>query len=548
MPFKHFEKRECDVLVVGGGGAGLRASIAAASAGADVLMASKARIGHATNTYLSKAIIASSGWGDSRDNKTIHGTDTIRGGRYLNDPDLVDQFSRTIQAEAALLQEWGVRFVADDKGKPAVIQIPGHSFARHLVGENWRGSDLVLPLKRKAAASGIRFLEKVSVSSLLVSGGRVRGAACISEDGIFTAISAGAVILATGGFGHLFQNTNNAPGITGDGHALAVEAGATLQDMEFVQYYPTCLGNRGSRVLLYEKILAQDGVVLRNSRGEDILAKNGYDVSGNVTRDQLAQVIMKEILEDPERRGSVDMDLGGMSPEAAHALSALLPAQWSKGVRMFRVTPTAHFCMGGVKVDCRGETAVTGLFAVGEVTAGVHGANRLGGNALAEAIAMGSLVGAAAAAAAVNVPAETGADAAAKEEQQRLERLLKTVGADPRDLIRRLKEVMWLNAGIIRDRQSLERALECIADWKGMAQVVQTPADLIRCLELRNMLLVGEMVCRSAIDRTESRGAHFRSDYPQENDDSWLVNIQFRKAASGLVLERVPVPEDGTAR
>lgn len=548
MPFKHFEKRECDVLVVGGGGAGLRASIAAASAGADVLMASKARIGHATNTYLSKAIIASSGWGDSRDNKTIHGTDTIRGGRYLNDPDLVDQFSRTIQAEAALLQEWGVRFVADDKGRPAVIQIPGHSFARHLVGENWRGSDLVLPLKRKAAASGIRFLEKVSVSSLLVSGGRVRGAACISEDGIFTAISAGAVILATGGFGHLFQNTNNAPGITGDGHALAVEAGATLQDMEFVQYYPTCLGNRGSRVLLYEKILAQDGVVLRNSRGEDILAKNGYDVSGNVTRDQLAQVIMKEILEDPERRGSVDMDLGGMSPEAAHALSALLPAQWSKGVRMFRVTPTAHFCMGGVKVDCRGETAVTGLFAVGEVTAGVHGANRLGGNALAEAIAMGSLVGAAAAAAAVNVPAETGADAAAKEEQQRLESLLKTVGADPRDLIRRLKEVMWLNAGIIRDRQSLERALGCIADWKDMAQEVQTPADLIRCLELRNMLLVGEMVCRSAIDRTESRGAHFRSDYPQESDDSWLVNIQVRKAASGLVLERVPVPEDGTAR
>ena len=548
MLFKHFEKRQCDVLVIGGGGAGLRASIAAASRGADVLMVSKARIGHATNTYLSKAIIASSGWGDSSDNNNIHGTDTIRGGRYLNDPDMVDQFSRTIPAEAALLREWGVRFVSDDKGKPAVIKIPGHSFARHLVGENWRGSDLVLPLKRKAAASGVRFLEKMKVTSLLVSGSSVRGAACISEDGNFTAISAGAVILATGGFGRLFQNTNNAPGITGDGHALAAMAGATLQDMEFVQYYPTCLGNRGSRLLLYEKILAQDGVVLRNSRGEDILAKNGYDVSGNVTRDQLARVIMKEILEDPERRGSVDMDLGGMSPEAADALSTLLPTQWSEGVRKFQVTPTAHFCMGGVKVDSHGETAVTGLFAAGEVTAGAHGANRLGGNALAEAIAMGSLVGSAAAAAAGKAPAETGDESAAKEEQQRLESLFKTVGADPRDLIRDLKEVMWLNAGIIRDRQSLDRALERIVDWKDMAQVVQTPADLIRCLELGNMLLVGEMVCRSAIERTESRGAHFRSDYPQENDDSWLVNIQIRKAASGLVLERVPVPDNGGTR
>jgi succinate dehydrogenase/fumarate reductase flavoprotein subunit len=204
--------------------------------------------------------------------------------------------------------------------------------------------------------------------------------------------------------------------------------------------------------------------------------------------------------------------------------------------------------MGGVKVDSHGETAVTGLFAVGEVTAGAHGANRLGGNALAEVIAMGSLVGSAAAAAAGKAPAETGAGSAAKEEQQRLESLFKTVGADPRALIRDLKEVMWLNAGIVRDRQSLERALERILGWKDMAQVVQTPGDLIRCLELGNMLLVGEMVCRSAIERTESRGAHFRSDYPQENDDSWLVNIQVRKAASGLVLERVPVPDNGGTR
>jgi len=542
MSFKTIEKTKCDVLIIGGGGAGLRASIAAAASGADVLMVSKTRIGHATNTYLSKAVIASSGWGDTNDNSSVHSNDTLQGGRYLNNPDMVARFAGAIRAETELLQEWGVAFITGEDYRPSILKIPGHSFARHLVGRNWKGSDLVLPLKKKAKDYGVRFEERIFVSSLIVSEGRVCGALCFSEGGRFLAVAAKTIVLATGGFAHLYLNTNNAPGITGDGHALAGAVGVTLQDMEFVQYYPTCLGKRGSRILLYERLLAQDGVVLRNSRKEDILKKNGYDVPGDITRDQLAQVIMKEILEDPAQNSTVDMDLSSLSPETAESLSMLLPARWSQGIRVFQIAPTAHFCMGGVVVDSHGETACQGLFAAGEVTAGAHGANRLGGNALAEVFAMGSLVGKAAAEKAMDLDMAGGFDTAVRQGMAKLEAMFDKEGLKPGKLVQELKTAMWLHAGIIRDQQSLDRALEQIMNWKDVPAAVETPGDLIRFLEFRNMRLMGEMVCRSAIERTESRGSHFRSDHPAENDDAWLVNIQVRQTGSGLVLEQMPVP------
>ncbi|MFH1152384.1 MAG: FAD-dependent oxidoreductase [Pseudomonadota bacterium] len=530
---------ECDVLVIGGGGAGLRAAIAAADQGVDVLMVSKARIGHATNTYLSKAIVASSGWGDAGDNSDVHSNDTLAGGRYLNNPDMVSRFTGAIRSETELLQKWGVEFNTDETGKPAVFRIPGHTHARHIAGRNWKGSDLIFPMKRKAVDSGVRFLEKIAVSKLVVSGNRVCGATAVSEDGIFTAIEAKSVILATGGYARVFLNTNNAPGITGDGHALAFDVGAAMQDMEFVQYYPTALGKRGNRILLYDRLLAQEGVILKNSRGEDILKKNGYNVPSNITRDLLAQVIMKEIINDTENSAGISMDLEGLAPEAAKELSMLLPSGWQQGIRVFQITPTAHFCMGGVVVDASGETSCQALFAAGEVTAGAHGANRLGGNALAEVIAMGSLVGKAAANKARSLVRAQGFAPAVQKERERLEALFEEQGPRLRagELIQELKQAMWFNAGIVRDRQSLEKALEVVTGQKDYKVLVETPSDLVRLLELRNMRLVGEMVCRAAIERTESRGSHFRSDFPRENDDAWRKNIQIKKTDSGMALE-----------
>ncbi len=540
MQFITQEKMTCDVLIIGSGGAGLRASIAAVSSGADVLMVSKNRIGHTTNTYLSKAIIASSGWGDDKDSSIVHSRDTLQGGRNLNNPGMVAQLAETIKAETALLKEWGVRFGENENCKPSIIKIPGHSYARHLYGRNWKGSDLVLPLKRKAMESGVRFHENMFVSSLVVPDSKICGVTGISEEGKFLAIKAKTIILATGGFGHVFLNTNNAPGITGDGQALACEAGAVLQDMEFVQFYPTALGKRGSRILLYERILEQDGVVLRNSIGEDILVKN--HASADISRDQLARLIMREILEDPKRRGTIIMDLGGLSKNMADSLSMLLPAQWFKGTRQFQVTPTTHFCMGGVVVDNHGETSCPGLFAAGEVTAGAHGANRLGGNALAEVIAMGALVGKAAADKAMVIDSISGFDGAVHKEKVRLEAMFRDQGERPKKVIQELKETMWLNAGIVRDQASLDMAMEIIMGREDIQALVLTSRDLIQFLEFRNMRLVAEMICRSALERTESRGAHFRKDFPKENIKDWVRNIQVNKTDSGLTLDPVSVP------
>jgi succinate dehydrogenase/fumarate reductase flavoprotein subunit len=542
MSFKKQENTDCDVLIIGSGGAGLRAAIAAASSGADVLMVSKTRIGYATNTYLSKAVIASSGWGDLNDSSNVHSRDTLQGGRYLNNPDMVARITKAIKSETVLLQEWGMEFGADESGRPAVIKVPGHSYARHLHGNNWKGSDLVLPLKRKAIEKGVRFQERIFVSSLMVSDSKICGVTGISEEGKFLAVKAKTVVLATGGFGHVFLNTNNAPGTTGDGHALAFEADAALQDMEFVQFYPTALGKRGSRILLYENLLTQNGVVLRNRRGEDVLKKNGCHAPADITRDQLAQLIMKEILENPENRETIVMDLGGLSPDAARSLSMLLPAKFSKGTTLFQVVPTTHFCMGGVIVDNHGETSCTGLFAVGEVTAGAHGANRLGGNALAEIIAMGGLVGKAAADRAMNLDSVPEFDNAVRQERVRLDTMFGEQGPHPRMLIQELKETMWSNAGIIRNQQSLDRAMETIMVQENSKALMTTPGSLIRFLEFRNMRLVAELVCRSALERTESRGSHFRSDYPGENDQGWLKNIQAKKAVFGVTLEQFPVP------
>ena len=544
MPFIAQEKTTCDVLIIGSGGAGLRAAIAAASCGADVLMVSKARIGHTTNTYLSKAIIASSGWGDDNDNSGVHRRDTLQGGRYLNNPDMVARFAEAIRKETMLLKEWGVQFGTKENGRPEIVKIPGHSYARHLHGKNWKGRDLVLPLKQKAIESGVRFQEKIFITSLIVPDSKICGVTGILDDGKFLVIQAKTVLLATGGFGHIFLNTNNAPGITGDGQALAYKAGVALQDMEFVQFYPTALGKRGSRILLYERLLEQDGVVLRNYLDEDILVKNGYHTSVDITRDQLAKLIMKEIMEGPNSKGTIVMDMEGLSPDMANSLSMLIPPQWFKGTKRFQVTPTTHFCMGGVIVDNHGETSCSGLFAAGEVTAGAHGANRLGGNALAEVIAMGGLVGKAAVDKAMTLDSIPGFDDAVQKERVLIETMFKDNGEHPKKAIQKLKETMWFNAGIVRDQTSLDKAIKTLLHLKDIQTSVLTSRDLIQCLEFRNMLVVAEMICRSALERTESRGAHFRKDFPKENKKDWLKNIRIHKVASALKLEQVSVPNE----
>jgi succinate dehydrogenase/fumarate reductase flavoprotein subunit len=535
------EMLKCDVLVIGSGGAGLRAAIVAGLKNADTLLVSKSRIGHPTNTYMSKSIIAASGWGVPEDNKDVHMLDTIKGGRYLNDQEKVAMVAERAGKEVAFLKDCGVNFEMEE-GKPVLAKIPGHHYARHVHGKNWTGSDLIKPLRRRAEAAGVRFEENVFVTRLLTSEGKISGATGLTADGNFISIQAKAVVLATGGYAQIYLNTNNAAGITGDGLALAFDTGVALKDMEFVQFYPTAMGKRGSRLLLYEKMLVQKGVVLKNSDGEDILRKNDRDPA-TITRDQLAQLIIKEIKDSPERKQKIIMDLESLSEQTAKELTHLLPSSWWKGKKTYEVVPTTHFCMGGIATDKWGATSLSALFAVGEVTAGAHGANRLAGNALAEVFSMGSLVGEKAADLALNTGSHFPIKEAADDEMKRLEREFSGEGESPRQLLQELKAQMWNNVGVSREKNELEEALEYIQGSQPRA-AVGNPADLIRLLELRNMRIVAEMVCKAALKRTESRGAHFRVDHPDEDNSRWLKNIVFRKGEAGMEVGTTTVCQD----
>jgi succinate dehydrogenase/fumarate reductase flavoprotein subunit len=532
---KNLEVVSCDVMVIGGGGAGLRAAIAAKSDNAKkVIVVSKSKIGYACNTYLSKAIVAASGQTESADNARAHWADTLEGGRYLNNEAIVARMTERIPSEISFLADCGVPF-SRDGDRLQVLKIPGHQCARHVFGARWKGRDLVLPLRHYARQKGVEFFEHVFVTRLFAAENHISGAAGIAADGRMLAFQAQAIILTTGGYGQIFLNTNNAPGITGDGHALAYALGVPLKDMEFVQFYPTALGRRGGRLFLNEKLLAQAGVTLENVHGEDLFQRGGYADPLSVNRDRLAQLVFREIGAQQTEDRHVVMNLSGLSDETAAQLTQLLPSSWLKGERKFNVAPTAHYCMGGIETDDGCRTAVTGLFVAGEAAAGCHGANRLGGNSLAEIFSMGAIAGENAAGQTRSVPAGGSLRHMAAEEGRRLDRMFVKNGDSPKRFIRELKKIMWYNAGIVRDKMHLQSALAVLeGPWPGVS--VSSYSDLRKMLEFENMRLVSEMVCRAALLREESRGSHFRQDFPQEDDANWRNNIQVRRGAAGMVV------------
>ena len=541
MLIRSQEDLYCDVLIVGAGGAGLRAAISAKSKDVDVLLVSKTRIGANSNTYISKAVIAAPGWGPREDDANAHLIDTVTGGRFLNDQAMAAEMTARSHAEIRFLKVCGVQFEMQGE-TPRLIKTPGHRYPRHVHGENWIGRDLVIPLKRCARQVGVRFLEHLFVSRLIADEHRVIGATGVTADGRFFSIHAKAVVLATGGYAQIYLNTNNAPGITGDGQALAYHAGVALKDMEFVQFYPTATGKRGARLILYEQLLAQPGVILRDGNGGNILQRHGISDLARLTRDRLAQLVYEETTASQSPGRSVFMDTEALPEEVAKSLS-LLPSRWWEGEKVFHVTPTAHFCMGGVVAKPDGETSLSGLFAVGEAVAGVHGANRLGGNALAEIFGMGSWVGETVAQRAMETGIPSGFRNASEAERSRLEAAYAAEGVSVKGLIHELKQMMWRKAGVIRQKTDLQEALDQLRNPVRQARV-SDPGDLIRLLAFRNMRCAAQLVCRAALERTESRGSHFRSDYPKEDNRIWIKNIVLRKSDAGPVVETTPVKLD----
>jgi succinate dehydrogenase/fumarate reductase flavoprotein subunit len=347
-------------------------------------------------------------------------------------------------------------------------------------------------------------------------------------------------VLACGGLGQVFQNTNNAVATTGDGYALAYRAGARLADMEFVQFYPTALGERGTRGIMYEALVFRSGAVIRNELGEDVMARHGLEPA-TLTRDRLSRAIMSEILAGRATQEKVTVDLTGVAPERMERLGFLLP-QLQAGARSFQVAPTAHFAMGGVRTDTRARTDIDELFAAGEVCSGMHGANRLAGNAITEILVMGAIAGAEAARRAATAPASEPPMAEAHAERERLAALGTPRGdAQVSELRQQLKETMWRHAGIMREDEGLRRALGDTGRLEGTLPFTRVPDvwALRQAVELENMITVSSMVCRAALERTESRGAHFRVDYPNE-DDGWLRNLVISESTGGMNVVSVP--------
>jgi len=533
----------CDVLIIGGGGAGIRAAIAARAKGADVFMASKSRIGYGNNTFISKGVFAAAtGWSNSFDSPQTHTKDTIEGGRYINDKRLVRKVAEGSPKQIDFLEACGVKFSRKD-GKIRVTHTPGHSYPRHVAGEHHTGRDLIIPLRNYAIKTGVRFGEGVFITRLFTSDDHIAAAAGIDYKGNFLSITANSIVIATGGFAPIYLHNNNASGITGDGLALAFNLGLSIKDMEFVQFYPTALGKRGNRLLLYEAIIFDAKAVLKNSIGDDILVKYGLYDPLRMTRDRLSRSIMKEILDGRSISNGVLLDLSTVKEADLKRIASFLPSMKNGYKDGLIVSPTAHFTMGGIVINEEAETTVQGLFAAGEVCSGVHGANRLGGNALAEVFVLGVIAGENAAKTALKGKRPRFPEKELLKEERRIEASYFNGHRDEKDLRMSLKEIMWENVGIIRNTKGVERALDTITELNSCVpdMYVRDRSALIKSLELKNMLLISEMVCRAALLRKESRGAHYREEYPQEDNDNWLKNIFIRKEGSGIKLEVMPI-------
>ena len=520
-----------DVLVIGSGLAGLCAAIEAASKGVNVVLATKSSLGYASST-----LYTSRGFRVSGPEYTMerHFIETIVAGKLINDQELVRTMVKEAPRRIMELKSYGVKIVR------------GRKFASV---KGWRpvaGLSIVKPLVEVVKRLRVRTLEGVMAIDLLVDGGKVEGAAFYSlkEDTVLSVCSS-AVVLATGGYSQLYIRSDNPSRVSGDGCALALRAGAKLVDMEFVQFYPLGLAEEGGPAWLFPAVKGR----LINAKGEDVLAKYGISLPLNVAainmRDLLSRIMWTEIskaegatpllvefeVQDESEMKSVIDDLG--------YLARLIDLKSKK----VKVAPLAHFTMGGVVINPDCSTGVEGLYACGEVAGGVHGANRLGGNALTEAAVFGTIAGRSAA----EYASSRGLHSKSPPDIGNYQRLLRSLRSGGKhavqNLKRNLKTLMWECCGIIRSRSSLERLIGEVDELRTLLEDVRVTGRLetLEALELQNMVSVAEAVARAALMREESRGAHYREDYPVQDDRRWLRRICVKLHGDSLELEAEPV-------
>jgi succinate dehydrogenase / fumarate reductase flavoprotein subunit len=590
-----YQTHEYDVLVIGAGGAGLRAAIEASAAGVSVGVVCKSLLGKAHTVMAEGGVAASLGNVDDRDNWQVHFADTMRGGQYVNNPRMAEIHAREAPARVRELEAWGALFDRTNDGRILQRNFGGHRYPRLAHVGDRTGLEMIRTLQDHGIHQGIQFHMECTVTRLLKDGDRVAGAFGYDrERGRFRVFAAKAIVLATGGIGRAYSVTSNSWEYTGDGQSLAYHAGADLIDMEFVQFHPTGMVWPPSvRGILVTEGVRGEGGILKNRDGKRFMFEHIPDnyrsqtadneeegwryCQGDkaarrppelLTRDHVARCIVREIREGRgSPHGGVFLDIAWIKarvPNGEEHIRRKLPSMYHQfkelaGIDItqepMEVGPTTHYMMGGVRVDAETQMSnVPGLYAAGECGAGLHGANRLGGNSLSDLLVFGKLAGEHAAKFARTQGAcridDRDADAASHAALEPLERQASgRQGANPFRIQHELQEMMQKLVGIVRKESEMVEALEGLRHLQERAAVVSAPGNREynpgwhTALDLESLLTVSEAVTRAAIERRESRGAQFREDFPDKSAELGGVTIVVRKGADGgMQITREPVP------
>jgi succinate dehydrogenase/fumarate reductase flavoprotein subunit len=549
---------ETDVLVIGAGGAGLRAGIAASESNQEVTIISQELIGKAHTVMAEGGINAALANLDADDSWEIHARDTCKAGAYLNDQTLVEILAKEAADRVYDLETFGAIFSRTPEG--LIMQRPfGHqTFRRTCYAGDRTGHEIIVTLKEELRRRDIRLISEVFATSLLLDRNRVAGTTAVDmRTGEFFAIRAKALVMAAGGAGRVYSITTNAQADVGSGYAMGYKAGAELVDMEQFQFHPTgaAIPPAARGRLVTEGVRGEGGILL-NKDGERFMQRYNPQSMELAGRDEVARSIATEIREGRgTENGAVFLDATFLpSRIIEERLPTMLEDFLDIGIDIrnepMEVTPTAHHVMGGLRIDRTAKTSLKGLYAAGEVVGGVHGGNRLGGNALAAGQVFGKIAGSSAAAYASRSSLPRIDRSALEAEFSRIVAPLeRESGISPSRASSNLQSMMWEKAGIFRNEKDLKVVLEFLLEEQKQVtsnlavsnKATRYNTEWISALGLQDMLLFSEMLVRSALFRQESRGAHYRTDYPELDHSKWFCNIIVTQKDSQMLLKKTPI-------
>ncbi|MDO5821847.1 fumarate reductase (CoM/CoB) subunit TfrA [Methanosphaera sp.] len=544
----------CDVLVIGSGGAGCKCGIVASKEGQDVIIVSKGLTFKSGCTMLAEGgYNAVFGYVDDEDSLQLHIQDTLKGGAFLNDLKLVYKLVTESPKRLVELESYGSLFDRQEDGRLNQRAFGGQSYRRTCFKGDQTGHEMMVGLKEEVIREGVETHGEIMITKLLFDKNHTKivGAMGFSlQDSSIVIYHSKTTVIASGGCGWLYPVTSNALQKTGDGIMMAYDVGADVMDMEMVQFHPTGMLSPKSRrgVLITEAVRGEGGYLI-NTNNERFMIN--YDPRQELaTRDIVARSIYTEI---QEGRGTKD---GGVYLSVTHLPDSQVHKKLQTMVQQFKdvgvditkepmeVAPTAHHFMGGVRINTDCETNIENLYAAGEASSGVHGANRLGGNALADTQVFGHIAGLSSAKQAQNTKLETPDEDMISSEISRIEAICSEGKYRPQDIKTKIQEIMWKYVAIVRDETGLKQAeielnkLEEMTSNMNVSKIREYNDDLVVALEVISMIKLAKLIVKSALLRKESRGAHYRIDYPERNDKEYLKSFILNKNGEIKTVER----------